>query len=763
MDELLSTKGSRSVYRIGTLLTRIFLLLSLLLVSIIYIPQTQEILNFPKLYVLYAGVLVMAAVFFIFVLFLPRLKVVRTIFDIPLLAFIVLLFVSSLISVNTHVSTWGRPDTFVMGSFTLLIMILWVWFFIQYTKERSTWHLHGAVLMFSFAAVELFFLIGKQVQIPHLWTIATDNLIGAQYSNLSIFAAVGLTIAIGMLGVRGGWVKKCVGIILALLSFATLLKLGFLIGWAMVSVGLFGLLAFSIIRWHKDNIPYFVLVFVAFMCCFIFAIIESPQTLQRSLPAEVALGPSPSWQIVKSTLFHSGTTFFAGSGLGTFVYDFALFRNPAFNTTQFLDGAVFYAPYSSFFAFVSEAGILPTLFFFVIVLLVVGTLPLLVINRIQPFIKNAAAVNLLDQETENFRWELATVFAAWMSLTAAFFFTFFEVTLWWLWWTLAAFLISGFSILAIRRLSSEKILNLSLRHPYGLVKSFMVVVGLAAVTGLGVYLVRFYLADRAYVAFAATDNTQKQEAYLKDAIALRRGFTPYSIKLAEWYLDQASELSRIEPVNTEKVVSYLGQGVQTIRTAIERDPNNFKVWETAGTIYYNSAPLVDGALQWAKDSFEKSIALAPSDPNLWWQLGNVYVQMKDVKEAEKNYQKAIELKKDFLLPYISLATVYEEEQKLDQAIAIYREVPPAGQKNPDILFNYGRLFFNRDQPGDMENAEIAWLAAVDANPKFSNALFSLGALYEKQGSIRKAREYYQKVLDLNPENAEIKAKLRSLR
>ena len=56
-----------------------------------------------------------------------------------------------------------------------------------------------------------------------------------------------------------------------------------------------------------------------------------------------------------------------------------------------------------------------------------------------------------------------------------------------------------------------------------------------------------------------------------------------------------------------------------------------------------------------------------------------------------------------------------------------------------------------------------WLALVDTHPDHSNGLFSLGIAAERIGNKPKAIEFYTKVLQLNPENEDIKKKIQSLK
>lgn len=99
---------------------------------------------------------------------------------------------------------------------------------------------------------------------------------------------------------------------------------------------------------------------------------------------------------------------------------------------------------------------------------------------------------------------------------------------------------------------------------------------------------------------------------------------------------------------------------------------------------------------------------------------------------------------------------------MDNAIAVYAPVVNLIQNESEMLFNLGRLFFNRRAKDDNARAEQVWQRAVQLAPNYSNALYSLGLLYERVGQRDRAIEYFTKVKELNPNNQDLLKKLRSL-
>ena len=58
--------------------------------------------------------------------------------------------------------------------------------------------------------------------------------------------------------------------------------------------------------------------------------------------------------------------------------------------------------------------------------------------------------------------------------------------------------------------------------------------------------------------------------------------------------------------------------------------------------------------------------------------------------------------------------------------------------------------FQELQKGNYRQAEANFDVALDINPNNPYALLNLGVVYQNTGRLERAREMYQKVIDLNP-------------
>jgi tetratricopeptide (TPR) repeat protein len=212
----------------------------------------------------------------------------------------------------------------------------------------------------------------------------------------------------------------------------------------------------------------------------------------------------------------------------------------------------------------------------------------------------------------------------------------------------------------------------------------------------------------------------------------------------------------------QAITDLMAKAINEAKIATDLSPQSALLWENLATMYENVSALIPDGREWAIKTLQKVIELEPTNPVHYWRLGNNYTAQAKWEEAGKNYQKAIDLKSDYYAAFVALANVYEQNQKNDQAIGLYEKLIADRQTNAEILYNYGRLLYNRNNTGDRDLAQKIWLTVLQQQPNYSNVLYSLGFLYETRGDRNTALQYYERVLELNPNNNNIVKKVESL-
>jgi len=541
----------------------------------------------------------------------------------------------------------------------------------------------------------------------------------------------------------------------ALLAFTCLVLLSFNILWWVLLIGLIFLLILGARFLNEARIWWLSSLFVILILTVVFIVFGSPKSLQSSVPAEISLSLQTSWSVSVDTSLDKIKNFLLGSGLGTFGMDFSQFRPETFNYDQTAWSLRFGQPYNTFLAFLSESGVVSTLFFLFFVVYALGHIT-------SSWFKNKTISFSEDDSTmANLRLDVFLVGLTWILMTIGMFFSFFGPVAWVMWWFLLGLLVVGLSYFNENYLE-VKTWEMQDTPQYSLAFSFVSIVVIAVVIMTGIWGSKLYLSEIIYSQALKSTDLAGAESKLIKAIEQRPGSDIYYAGLAQVYLMQATSLTSQENPDVNKISTLVAQAVNSARRSTELSPRSVSLWENLANMYENAALIVPDSRQWALNSWEEASKLEPTNPVLLWRLGNNYAYLQEWDSAIENYQKAVNLKTDYVTAYVDMASVYEQKNETEEAIKIYEKVLTINQNNIDLLYNYGRLLYNRNQGDDRDMSEQLWLAVISQNPKYSNTLYSLGLLYESWGQPSKAVNYYYKVKELNPGNKDIVNKINSL-
>lgn len=740
----------------------------ILLTPIFFLPFTYEFLEFNKQYLLAALVLVGVLAWMGRAILEKEVRFYRTPLDIPLVTFWFVILVSGVLSQDRNLSFLGSFDSATIGIIPLTFYILFYFLVTNTLVKLGDMKRVNILLLSSGLVASLFFFLrvsGLLAKMGIPWTF--HNTVSSLNTPFGVFAIITLVLALNTLFIKKKNIKDDIfWVVSFVVSLIVLLLVGFKVVWIATAAALFLLLVLGMSHLEEIRTTWVTATFAILVVALIFILLGVPQFLTAKLPLEVTLSQGTSWKVATETLGHSLKQFILGSGLSTFSYDFAQFRPESLNLT-FAWNVRFAYPTSTFINLLATTGFLGTVSYILVVLLALGTIVFIWMKK---SFKKEGAFSRASKElsSDNATFASSTLFfgmtVGWLSLLAASFFLVFSTTLWVLF-----FLYMGGLMVVARYIlgTNEKPLTVSLKTSpqYTLASSFIFILFFSGVIVFGIFLGRFYLANVYYASSIKAAVAGEVDATAEKAVLATKyhpSSATYHTALARAYLLQAAAESRDSEPDTTTITNLVASAVNEARLATSLAPKNIQTWETLVTMYENARPIAPNAVDWAIAALDKSIELEGTNPAHYLKRGNLRFLLQKYDDAKSDYEESIRLKANYVDAFVRLAMLEEVRKDLDVAVMRMSDAFRFAPQNPEILFQLGRLLYNRGAENDLALAEQAFKGAIQFNPNHANALYSLAILLERRGETSEALGFYRRVLQLNPDNEEVRAKVRAL-
>jgi tetratricopeptide (TPR) repeat protein len=179
-----------------------------------------------------------------------------------------------------------------------------------------------------------------------------------------------------------------------------------------------------------------------------------------------------------------------------------------------------------------------------------------------------------------------------------------------------------------------------------------------------------------------------------------------------------------------------------LRNYLGRNPG-----DPHGNFLYGLALSGQGKQTEAVRYFEDALNASPPIKDALAQLVSIDIARKDPDSALNRISTQIETAGDDAQAYLLLGDVRQMRGEMDQADAAYLR---AIQIDPKLIPAYMKLARLRVTAKNYEKALVMLDQVIKLDPKNVGALILSGTLHQKMNDIPRAQEEYEKVLDLKP-------------
>ncbi|MBI4056501.1 MAG: tetratricopeptide repeat protein [Elusimicrobia bacterium] len=206
---------------------------------------------------------------------------------------------------------------------------------------------------------------------------------------------------------------------------------------------------------------------------------------------------------------------------------------------------------------------------------------------------------------------------------------------------------------------------------------------------------------------------------------------------------KASYMHYVHGLLLERQGSY-ADALAEYRAALSLDPRSSYVYSQALELAMRVGQ-TEQALKWAKDLVE----LEPKDPRSYVLLGNVQWAHGDLEKAKTSFQKALSMdpKNSQALFHLANLLGNVRPQEALKYLKTFQELNP--ESGPEILYQMALL---EHRQGNIKASLRHLKAAIQEQPDFLQARYSLAQLYELLEDTRAALGEYKAILPLDPKN-----------
>lgn len=224
--------------------------------------------------------------------------------------------------------------------------------------------------------------------------------------------------------------------------------------------------------------------------------------------------------------------------------------------------------------------------------------------------------------------------------------------------------------------------------------------------------------------------------------------------------------------------------IQNSQQVIELYPTNPSLRKLQGSLYELLIPFIPGSENFAFSSYRKAIELDPINPLFDIDLARaglisvdrlaLAIQQTSGNEREQFLQtrtktlqevidvlgRAVELKPDLADTHFLATQAALRLGNIAGAIGSAEKAKLAAPFDIGIAFQLGVLYY---QAGNSDKAQLEFERVIALNNNYSNARYFLGLIYDQKGDTKRAIEQFEQIEKLNPNNQEVKHILENLR
>ncbi|MCR4822992.1 MAG: tetratricopeptide repeat protein [Treponema sp.] len=267
-------------------------------------------------------------------------------------------------------------------------------------------------------------------------------------------------------------------------------------------------------------------------------------------------------------------------------------------------------------------------------------------------------------------------------------------------------------------------------------------------------------------SYAEIGEITKAQTFFEGALRAKPGWTEAieayaDLLLGENKVNEADEVvTQALKINPDDVKMHTAKGNVYNRQSIYEDAENeYKKALNGDNEYKNALTGLahslekQGKMDEAIETISKAENLNPKDTKILKQSAYIHLSADKLDEAYSRIEKLQKVDKNDLQTLNLLGQYYICNDQADKAENCFASIKKINPDYNEVYRDWGERFI---QKGDEKKAEPYLHAAIQKNPSDSQAMVSLGKMYESQKQLGKALQFYKKASNADSYNHQSK-------
>ncbi len=179
-----------------------------------------------------------------------------------------------------------------------------------------------------------------------------------------------------------------------------------------------------------------------------------------------------------------------------------------------------------------------------------------------------------------------------------------------------------------------------------------------------------------------------------------------------------------------------------LKDVVRKSPQKARPHHNLGFFYAQR-----GNLQEAQREFQRALELDPGNVRLAYNLGMIYLRENQLEKAENLFRRLIQDVPEYPDPYTGLALTLKRQDQLKEAIKYFQEAIMRDPFQTAALMGMGNI---SQENRDFEKAEEYFKEVIQLKPEDALSYYNLGNLYYQKKQWSEAEELYLQALKRDP-------------